>query len=120
MKSISGLESAKAVILSDTWRTRLLSVGDSLIDKTLRVNRLVSMLWRFGVTAANQKSDRVGTCFLQLKLVLDTSNSGGRQQGGKQLVKGGGRSKQTVLVEVSLPLFYKFLEAMTRAVQLLD
>jgi len=56
------------------------------------------MEWKFGVTASSSELSHLGQCFLQLKLVLN--------KGGK---------KENVLMELTLPQFYKFLAQMEAA-----
>ncbi len=54
-----------------------MQLSESMIEKTLKVNELVDMEWRFGVTAANDELQQVGKVFLQLKLTIDR---GGRRE----------------------------------------
>ena len=121
-------------MLSAKWQKSFVSLSESMIKKTLKFNELVELDWKFGgvatasasplliltfvtVTAATDELSTVGSCFLQLKLVLD--------KGGKREVRimqrhfTGSQSspvvQQTVLMELSLPQFYSFLQQMQAA-----
>jgi len=94
-----GLEETKASLLSDKYKVNFISMSSSMIEKTLTVNELVDMEWKFGVTASSDELNKVGTCFLQLKLVIDRGN----------------KEKENVVIELSLPQFYQFLHQMEKA-----
>nr|CAB3232830.1 COMM domain-containing protein 7-like [Phallusia mammillata] len=64
----------------------------------LLAKRLVDMEWKFGVTASSSELRRVGTCFIQLTLVVAK-----------------GTSTENVLLEMSLSQFYDFMHEMERA-----
>lgn len=74
------------------------------IGNTLVVNQVVDMSWRFGVTTASDELQKVGSTFLQLKLVLDKGND----------------QKENVHMELTLPQFYQFLNDMEQAKANLD
>jgi len=93
-----GLDEPKAEVLAEKWKEQYTSVNQRMIGKSFKVNELVDMEWKFGVTAASSELNKVGQCFLQLRLLLD--------KGGK---------KQSVLMELTLPQFYQFLQQMEYA-----
>eukprot|EP00457_Paulinella_chromatophora_P016922 gb/GEZN01017840.1/.p1 GENE.gb/GEZN01017840.1/~~gb/GEZN01017840.1/.p1 ORF type:complete len:197 (+),score=42.63 gb/GEZN01017840.1/:179-769(+) len=93
-----GLDEGRAAQLSTQWQKQFSGMASAQIDKTFKVSELLDMEWKFGVTAACSEMNQVGQCFLQLKLVLN--------KGGK---------KQNVLMELSLPQFYRFLAQMESA-----
>lgn len=93
-----GLSKEKASIVSDAWKAAFAGLSMEMMRKTLTVNKLLDMQWKFGVTAGSSEVDKAGQCFLQLKLVLD---------------KGFGRT-ESVLMELSLPQFYLFLQEMEK------
>uniref|UniRef100_A0A3P9D8K4 COMM domain containing 7 n=1 Tax=Maylandia zebra TaxID=106582 RepID=A0A3P9D8K4_9CICH len=68
------------------------------VGQTLMVNQLVDMEWKFGVTVGTSEIQKLGTVFLQLKLVVRKGNS-----------------TENVYMELTLPQFYNFLHEMERA-----
>jgi hypothetical protein len=94
-----GLEAEKATLLNEQWKSAFVALNAAMVKQTLSVDELVDMEWKFGVTASNDELGNVGACFLQLKLKID---------------RGGGH-KEDVLMELSLPQFYKFLQEMKTA-----
>ena len=44
----TGLEQAKAELLSEQWKKSYVAMSSSMIGKTLTVNQLVDMEWKFG------------------------------------------------------------------------
>eukprot|EP00823_Brevimastigomonas_motovehiculus_P007421 TRINITY_DN6465_c0_g1_i1.p1 TRINITY_DN6465_c0_g1~~TRINITY_DN6465_c0_g1_i1.p1 ORF type:complete len:205 (-),score=33.59 TRINITY_DN6465_c0_g1_i1:120-734(-) len=94
-----GLSTENAASLSEKWKKNFAALSTSIAAKTLTVNELVDLEWKFGVTASNSETKEVGACFLQLKLVL---NKGSNQ-------------KENVLMELSVPQFYQFLQQMQAA-----
>eukprot|EP00296_Roombia_truncata_P001257 JP437002.1.p1 GENE.JP437002.1~~JP437002.1.p1 ORF type:complete len:196 (-),score=50.33 JP437002.1:73-660(-) len=93
-----GLDQDKAEGIASTWRDRFVNLSKSMIQQTLMVNQLVDMEWKFGVTSSNSEVHKVGHTFLQLKMVLDKGNG-----------------KETVVMELTLPQFYQFLQEMEKA-----
>eukprot|EP00456_Euglypha_rotunda_P002345 TRINITY_DN10450_c0_g1_i11.p1 TRINITY_DN10450_c0_g1~~TRINITY_DN10450_c0_g1_i11.p1 ORF type:complete len:160 (-),score=20.02 TRINITY_DN10450_c0_g1_i11:127-606(-) len=93
-----GLDEPKAEILAEKWKEQYTALNQSMVAKTFKVNELVDLDWKFGVTAASSELNKVGSCFLQLRLVLE--------KGGK---------KESVLMELTLPQFYQFLQQMEAA-----
>eukprot|EP00808_Paulinella_micropora_P005111 g38715.t1 len=93
-----GLDKGRAAQLSSTWQKQFAVMATAQIQKTLKVSEVVDIEWKFGVTAASNELAELGNCFLQLKLVLN--------KGGK---------KENVLMEMTLPQFYRFLAQMEAA-----
>jgi hypothetical protein len=79
-------------MLSTKWQKSFVGLSEQQIDKTLKVNQVVDMEWKFGgqsallhvilhasapfaVTASSSELAAVGSTFLQLKLVLDRGGS---------------------------------------------
>lgn len=46
--AISGMESRRAQYLADRFGGKFVQLSESMIEKTLKVNQLVDMEWRFG------------------------------------------------------------------------
>jgi len=84
--------------VGDQSKRRFQDLSNRMVDQTLAANQLVDMEWKFGVTAASSELNAVGRCFLQLKLVIDR-----------------GDKKEDVLMELTLPQFYQFLQQMQTA-----
>jgi len=94
-----GLEEDKAVVVATKWKQKFISLSRSMIGQTLSVNQLVDMEWKSGVTASSSSVGKVGSAFLQLKLVLDKGNN----------------TSEDVFLELSLPQFYEFYHEMQKA-----
>ncbi|XP_075702193.1 COMM domain-containing protein 7 isoform X2 [Rhinoderma darwinii] len=95
---VLGLDEEKAVLFADKWRSDAAVLTRLAVGRTLSINQLVDMEWKFGVTAASSELEKAGTIFLQLKMVIKKGN---------QL--------EPVYVELTLPQFYSFLHEMERA-----
>ncbi|GAB6033497.1 COMM domain-containing protein 7 [Chamberlinius hualienensis] len=93
-----GLDSEKCEIFSKKWEEKQVDVSRNILSHTLANNRLVDMEWKFGVTAASSECNKIGSTFLQLKLVI---NKGDRLE--------------NVHMELTLPQFYAFMHEMERA-----
>ena len=102
MKRI-GLAEDKAVSLAKAWRKANTGMTKAAITKSLVVNELVDMEWKFGVTASSDDAAQVGGTFLQLKLVLNKGNG-----------------TENVYMELTLPQFYEFLHEMERCKATMD
>ncbi|XP_028905241.1 COMM domain-containing protein 7 isoform X2 [Ornithorhynchus anatinus] len=93
-----GLTEEKAKCFADKWQRLGPSLARLAAGRTLAVNQLVDMEWKFGVTAGSSELQKTGNIFLQLKLV----------------VKKGNRA-EPLYIELTLPQFYSFLHEMERA-----
>ena len=85
------------------WRKGNASMSKAAVAKTLMVNQLVDMQWKFGVTASSDDAAQLGNTFLQLKLVTDK-----------------GSRLETSYMELSLPQFYEFMHEMEKCKASLD
>ncbi|NXK86584.1 COMD7 protein, partial [Formicarius rufipectus] len=79
------------------WKVNSPTLTRLAVGQTLMINQLIDMEWKFGVTAGSSELEKVGSIFLQLKLVIKK---------GSQL--------ENVYVELTLPQFYSFLHEMER------
>ncbi|XP_041348825.1 COMM domain-containing protein 7-like isoform X3 [Gigantopelta aegis] len=93
-----GLSEDKCDHFADLWKDNLVVLTEDALNKTLMVNQLVDMEWKFGVTASSSELDKVGNTFLQLKLVIST-----------------GIGTRNTYMELTLPQFYSFLHEMEKA-----
>ncbi|MBN3325187.1 COMD7 protein, partial [Atractosteus spatula] len=93
-----GLSEDKAHHFSNQWKAHFPLISRLAVGQTLMVNQLVDMEWKFGVTAGTSELLKVGSIFLQLKLVIRKGNS-----------------LENVYMELTLPQFYSFLHEMERA-----
>ncbi|XP_015220492.1 COMM domain-containing protein 7 isoform X2 [Lepisosteus oculatus] len=98
-----GLSEDKAHHFSNQWKAHFPLISRLAVGQTLMVNQLVDMEWKFGVTAGTSELLKVGSIFLQLKLVIRKGNS-----------------LENVYMELTLPQFYSFLHEMERAKASLD
>jgi len=93
-----GLHEDKALQFTDKWRESQSTLTKAALSQTLVVNQLVDMEWKFGVTAASSQMSKVGSTFLQMKLVINK-----------------GHATENVYMELTLPQFYSFLHEMEKA-----
>ncbi|XP_068120259.1 COMM domain-containing protein 7 [Hyperolius riggenbachi] len=95
---VLGLDEEKAGYFADEWSRDAAALTRWAVGRTLSINQLVDMEWKFGVTAASSELEKAGSIFLQLKMIVKRGN---------QL--------EPVYVELTLPQFYSFLHEMERA-----
>ncbi|XP_070328622.1 COMM domain-containing protein 7 isoform X1 [Odocoileus virginianus] len=65
-----GLSEEKAIYFSEKWKQNAPTLARWAIGQTLMINQLVDMEWKFGVTSGSSELEKVGSIFLQLKLVI--------------------------------------------------
>ncbi|XP_019395326.1 PREDICTED: COMM domain-containing protein 7 [Crocodylus porosus] len=92
-----GLSEEKASYFAEQWKLNSPTLTSLAVGQTLMINQLIDMEWKFGVTAGNSELEKVGSIFLQLKLVVKKGNQ-----------------TEPVYVELTLPQFYSFLHEMER------
>uniref|UniRef100_UPI00398F0458 COMM domain-containing protein 7 n=1 Tax=Pristiophorus japonicus TaxID=55135 RepID=UPI00398F0458 len=93
-----GLSEEKARCFADQWRLHSAVLSRLAVGQTMTVNQLVDMEWKFGVTAGSSELQKVGSIFLQLKLVIKKGNK-----------------SENIYMELTLPQFYNFLHEMEQA-----
>ena len=93
-----GLDSERAETMQKLWRANYMELARSAAVQTMQIKSLVNMEWKFGVTAASEELDSLGSTFLHMKLTLAS-----------------GASQEPCHVEMSLPQFYEFLAKMEEA-----
>lgn len=98
-----GFSESQAKALMKAYRAGRMEAGQAALTQTLRVNQLLDMQWRFGVTAANNEIRHLGSTFLQMMLTLDMGNA-----------------EKQVRLELTLPQFYEFLAQMEKAKAMCD
>lgn len=94
-----GLNQEYATQLSTSFIQSISELSQVALEKTLHVNQLHDIQWKFGVSASSSELNQMGSCFLQLQMTVE---------------KGENR-KENVLMELSLPQFYSFLQQMQLA-----
>ncbi|XP_030771427.1 COMM domain-containing protein 7 isoform X2 [Rhinopithecus roxellana] len=92
-----GLSEEKATYFSEKWKQNAPTLARWAIGQTLMINQLIDMEWKFGVTSGSSEVEKVGSIFLQLKLVVKKGNQ-----------------TENVYIELTLPQFYSFLHEMER------
>ncbi|KAM4842497.1 COMM domain-containing protein 7 isoform 2-T2 [Thomomys bottae] len=92
-----GLSEEKATYFAEKWKQNVPTLARQAIGQTLMINQLIDMEWRFGVTSGSSELEKVGSIFLQLKLVVKKGNQ-----------------TENVYIELTLPQFYSFLHEMER------
>ena len=95
----TGLSEVHSKAISDLWLSSFVSLSNSAIASTLRVDELIDIEWKFGVTASSSELSKVGNCFIQLNLKLDKGNN----------------VRENVIMELTLQQFYQFLQQMQTA-----
>ncbi|XP_058989542.1 COMM domain-containing protein 7 isoform X3 [Mustela lutreola] len=95
--SLIGLSEEKATYFSEKWKQSAPTLARWAIGQTLMINQLVDMEWKFGVTSGSSELEKVGSIFLQLKLVVKKGNQ-----------------TENLYIELTLPQFYSFLHEMER------
>ncbi|XP_069740069.1 COMM domain-containing protein 7-like [Narcine bancroftii] len=93
-----GLGEEKAGCFADQWKLHSTVLSRLALEQTMTVNQLVDMEWKFGVTAGSSELQKVGSIFLQLKLVIKKGNK-----------------TEIIYMELTLPQFYNFLHEMEQA-----
>lgn len=92
-----GLSEEKATYFSEKWKQNAPTLARWAIGQTLMINQLIDMEWTFGVTSGSSELEKVGSIFLQLKLVVKKGNQ-----------------TENLYIELTLPQFYSFLHEMER------
>ncbi|XP_073736664.1 COMM domain-containing protein 7 isoform X3 [Callorhinus ursinus] len=69
-----GLSEEKATYFSEKWKQSAPTLARWAIGQTLMINQLIDMEWKFGVTSGSSELEKVGSIFLQLKLVVQKGN----------------------------------------------
>ncbi|KAK4812680.1 hypothetical protein QYF61_012190 [Mycteria americana] len=92
-----GLSEEKASYFAEQWKVNSPTLTRLAVGQTLMINQLIDMEWKFGVTAGSSELEKVGSIFLQLKLVIKK-----------------GSQMENVYIELTLPQFYSFLHEMER------
>eukprot|EP00003_Mantamonas_plastica_P015010 TRINITY_DN25700_c0_g1_i1.p1 TRINITY_DN25700_c0_g1~~TRINITY_DN25700_c0_g1_i1.p1 ORF type:complete len:171 (+),score=51.17 TRINITY_DN25700_c0_g1_i1:114-626(+) len=82
-------------VICDLWKANFTALCRAVISKTLMVNKLIDMDWKFGVVASSSELESDGNTFLQLKLTVENGNKA-----------------EEVFMELSLDQFYHFLKEM--------
>ena len=67
---------------------------------------LLDAEWRFGVTVSTDDVGRVGSSFVQLRLLTSSTNAGGG---------GGAAAPQEHALELTVPQFYNLLASLEKA-----
>ncbi|XP_075427875.1 COMM domain-containing protein 7 isoform X2 [Ascaphus truei] len=65
-----GLDDEKAGYFADEWSSDVSLLTRLAVGRTLNINQLVDMEWKFGVTAASSELQKAGSIFLQLKMII--------------------------------------------------
>nr|XP_012310620.1 COMM domain-containing protein 7 isoform X1 [Aotus nancymaae] len=69
-----GLSEEKATYFAEKWKQNAPTLAQWAIGQTLMINQLIDMEWKFGVTSGSSELEKVGSIFLQLKLVVKKGN----------------------------------------------
>eukprot|EP01083_Nonionella_stella_P013455 37871_1 len=94
-----GLDSDHIASFSQSWNVQYVKLNRSAVKSSLSINEVVDMEWKFGVSASSDTCKKLGTTFLQFKLVINKGND----------------KTEDVVMELSLKQFYDFLKEMEKA-----
>lgn len=67
----SGLPDDKATLVARVYKKNTGALSRALAGRTLTVNQLTDMQWRFGVTSGSSEVRKSGKTFLQMKLTIN-------------------------------------------------
>eukprot|EP00911_Craspedida_sp_UC1_P001445 UC1_evm1s1090 len=93
-----GLAKGKAQYVGKQYKANLGAMARTVAGRTLTVNQLVDMQWKFGVSAGSSEVRSSGDTFLQMKLTLAE-----------------GDGQRDHYLELTLPQFYDFLQEVQKA-----
>ena len=69
-----GLDSDHISVFTKSWNAHYVKLNRSAVKSSLSINEVIDMEWKFGVSASSDSCKKLGTTFLQLKLVIDKGN----------------------------------------------
>jgi len=98
-----GISDDKAQYIGRLYKKNLLAISRAVVGRTLTVNQLTDMQWRFGVTSGSSEQKLSGKTFLQLKMALNDGVNGSE-----------------VLTELTLPQFFTLMKELQQAKASLD
>ena len=102
VKSI-GLAEDKAKYVAKLYKKNLVALSRAVVGRTLQVNHLTDMEWRFGVVSGSSELRKAGSTFLQMKMTVNN-----------------GVENEDVWTELTLPQFFEFMKEMHKAKAALD
>lgn len=70
-----GVEEKISSVIVSKWQKQKSTIGSVAVINTLKVNQLIDMQWRFGLTSSNSEVSKTRDTFLQMKLTLDMGNA---------------------------------------------
>jgi hypothetical protein len=105
-KPNAGLDDARATLVSTLFNTHSAALTQVTADLANSAGTLLDADWRFGVTVSTDDVGRVGSTFLQLRvLVEDATAAGGARES---------------FVELSVSQFYTLLSQLEKAQTLMS
>uniref|UniRef100_A0A8C8YW87 COMM domain-containing protein n=1 Tax=Prolemur simus TaxID=1328070 RepID=A0A8C8YW87_PROSS len=69
-----GLSEEKATYFSEKWKQNAPTLAQWAIGQTLMITQFIDMEWKFGMTSGSSELEKMGSIFLQLKLVVKKGN----------------------------------------------
>ena len=69
-----GLDSDHISVFTQSWNVEYVKLNRSAVKSSLSLNEVIDMEWKFGVSASSDNAKKLGTTFLQLKLLIDKGN----------------------------------------------
>jgi hypothetical protein len=102
VKSI-GLAEDKAKYVAKLYKKNVVALSRAVVGRTLQVNHLTDMEWRFGVVSGSSELRKAGSTFLQMKMTVNN-----------------GAESEDVWTELTLPQFFEFMKEMHKAKASLD
>jgi hypothetical protein len=99
-----GLDAERCGAVGAEWEREGPSLIQVATDRAVKANSLVDAEWRFGVTVSTDEVGKVGSTFLQMRL-LTTPGGGGGGRGGLEAHH----------LELTIPQFYDLLSQLEKA-----
>mmetsp|Transcript_8705 Transcript_8705/g.22525 ORF Transcript_8705/g.22525 Transcript_8705/m.22525 type:complete len:200 (-) Transcript_8705:206-805(-) len=98
-----GLPEDKATLVARVYKKNIGALARAVAGRTLTVNQLTDMQWRFGVTSGSSEIRKSGKTFLQMKMTINN-----------------GVGNDDVFMELTLPQFFSLMKEMQKAKVALD
>lgn len=98
-----GLAEDKAKYIAKLYKKNLVALSRAVVGRTLTVNHLTDMEWRFGVVSGSSEVRKAGSTFLQMKMTVND-----------------GANSEDVWTELTLPQFFTFMKELHKAKASLD
>lgn len=101
------MDDAHSAAITGHYTTHKSALTQCAVDRAVESDVLLDAEWRFGVTVSTDDVGRVGSSFVQLRLLTSSTSAGG---GG-----GAAAAPQEHALELTVPQFYNLLASLEKA-----